>query len=56
MGIIFYDCVYEFEGLLSVAITGEGKRVSVYFRLGFVEDKVIDIIVPDFWIFSIGFS
>ena len=53
MGIVFHDVVDEIECLFPVAIAEADDRIPVYLRLGFVEDEIIHVVVPYFWVFPV---
>lgn len=53
MSIVFHNIVDEVECLFPVTIAEADNRIPVYLRLGFVEDEIIHVVVPDFWIFPV---
>ena len=53
MSIVFHNIVDEVECLFPVTIAEADDRIPVYLRLGFVEDEIIHVVVPYFWVFPV---
>lgn len=53
MSIVFHDVIDEIECLFPVTITEADNRIPVYFWLGFVENEIIHVVIPNFGVFPV---